>query len=112
MDRGHSRKIGQMLLRQRKFAAPIGGAACAFEAKVEFEDQLPQSLARRLATKRDHPFGLRLEPRKRLARDAAREFGIAAEAQLGRLTVERHARSEEHTSELQSLMRISYAVFC
>src|SRR3546814_8171851 len=25
---------------------------------------------------------------------------------------ERHGRSEEHTSELQSLMRISYAVFC
>src|SRR3546814_4981655 len=24
----------------------------------------------------------------------------------------RHLRSEEHTSELQSLMRISYAVFC
>src|SRR3546814_2422411 len=24
----------------------------------------------------------------------------------------RHYRSEEHTSELQSLMRISYAVFC
>src|SRR3546814_10045567 len=26
--------------------------------------------------------------------------------------VQRAARSEEHTSELQSLMRISYAVFC
>src|SRR3546814_3631406 len=26
--------------------------------------------------------------------------------------VGRRARSEEHTSELQSLMRISYAVFC
>src|SRR3546814_6107864 len=26
--------------------------------------------------------------------------------------VEQDARSEEHTSELQSLMRISYAVFC
>src|SRR3546814_1483710 len=25
---------------------------------------------------------------------------------------EHHYRSEEHTSELQSLMRISYAVFC
>src|SRR3546814_9848380 len=25
---------------------------------------------------------------------------------------EGHGRSEEHTSELQSLMRISYAVFC
>src|SRR3546814_3014112 len=28
------------------------------------------------------------------------------------LLVEIQARSEEHTSELQSLMRISYAVFC
>src|SRR3546814_7917999 len=26
--------------------------------------------------------------------------------------IQRAARSEEHTSELQSLMRISYAVFC
>src|SRR3546814_5544534 len=31
----------------------------------------------------------------------------------GRVSVERIvSRSEEHTSELQSLMRISYAVFC
>src|SRR3546814_3051657 len=28
------------------------------------------------------------------------------------LRPDEHARSEEHTSELQSLMRISYAVFC
>src|SRR3546814_2026484 len=28
------------------------------------------------------------------------------------LTTHERARSEEHTSELQSLMRISYAVFC
>src|SRR3546814_1358837 len=28
------------------------------------------------------------------------------------LLISRVARSEEHTSELQSLMRISYAVFC
>src|SRR3546814_3408982 len=27
-------------------------------------------------------------------------------------SIGRHKRSEEHTSELQSLMRISYAVFC
>src|SRR3546814_10040568 len=32
----------------------------------------------------------------------AKRFGIARDAM----------RSEEHTSELQSLMRISYAVFC
>src|SRR3546814_7615217 len=28
------------------------------------------------------------------------------------IAFERYSRSEEHTSELQSLMRISYAVFC
>src|SRR3546814_4421501 len=31
---------------------------------------------------------------------------------LSQLLAFNHARSEEHTSELQSLMRISYAVFC
>src|SRR3546814_9692527 len=31
---------------------------------------------------------------------------------LSSLTIYRILRSEEHTSELQSLMRISYAVFC
>src|SRR3546814_10381998 len=30
----------------------------------------------------------------------------------GRVTLLTEKRSEEHTSELQSLMRISYAVFC
>src|SRR3546814_4970763 len=35
---------------------------------------------------------------------------IAEAAELGALQI--HFRSEEHTSELQSLMRISYAVFC
>src|SRR3546814_9616469 len=31
---------------------------------------------------------------------------------LGRRALAHRIRSEEHTSELQSLMRISYAVFC
>src|SRR3546814_9754756 len=30
----------------------------------------------------------------------------------GSIFTNKYARSEEHTSELQSLMRISYAVFC
>src|SRR3546814_9924838 len=38
-------------------------------------------------------------------------FGSPGIEIAGRL-VGKHARSEEHTSELQSLMRISYAVFC
>src|SRR3546814_20533991 len=33
-------------------------------------------------------------------------------ARRGIITPEMEHRSEEHTSELQSLMRISYAVFC
>src|SRR3546814_3472139 len=33
-------------------------------------------------------------------------------AQLNRAGLINQTRSEEHTSELQSLMRISYAVFC
>src|SRR3546814_4436736 len=37
-----------------------------------------------------------------------RRLGVALDA-IGAL---RGVRSEEHTSELQSLMRISYAVFC
>src|SRR3546814_5010407 len=39
------------------------------------------------------------------------EFG-PLEARDRRYVVLRSRRSEEHTSELQSLMRISYAVFC
>src|SRR3546814_9778717 len=59
-------------------------------------------------------FGYRLLPRDRRAaptlgealdvRDYTTEASIGPESSL--------ERSEEHTSELQSLMRISYAVFC
>src|SRR3546814_10086933 len=44
---------------------------------------------------------------KRLAEDAGGELGLRALARDVGVS-----RSEEHTSELQSLMRISYAVFC
>src|SRR3546814_3140996 len=43
--------------------------------------------------------------------DVGRAVVERADHGLGRLEEIRH-RSEEHTSELQSLMRISYAVFC
>src|SRR3546814_4734067 len=36
----------------------------------------------------------------------------AAQEDRARSCLARRPRSEEHTSELQSLMRISYAVFC
>src|SRR3546814_3239844 len=70
------------------------------------------------ALARDHPCGDRAK--RDVITQLRRKLGIRRGLQpvlelvdLG--TGERapdHRRSEEHTSELQSLMRISYAVFC
>src|SRR3546814_1559444 len=54
--------------------------------------------------------------RSLLAASADRDhrlFDCAEDRMPGRIAhLDPHRRSEEHTSELQSLMRISYAVFC
>src|SRR3546814_2318392 len=47
-----------------------------------------------------------------LAQERRLQAPRARGAATGRGSVQQPARSEEHTSELQSLMRISYAVFC
>src|SRR3546814_10013491 len=48
-----------------------------------------------------------------LDHDGARHLGGRGRAEGGAAVLDVEAeRSEEHTSELQSLMRISYAVFC
>src|SRR3546814_2336812 len=58
------------------------------------------------AEHRQQPGDLALTRRHRV--DALGDVGSEGE----RRPTERCERSEEHTSELQSLMRISYAVFC
>src|SRR3546814_4445072 len=85
---------------------------------------LPRVDLRRAAAAED-----RLQPRRPPGRgNGSRRRGLAARAQrrprrAGPAAAEvsgcrcrsapgRDLRSEEHTSELQSLMRISYAVFC
>src|SRR3546814_7894734 len=87
----------------------IGGSVALVEAIArELVDQVEQFIGLRRADRlfraafdETRPlgihFGLDL-----LAHRAAQKIGLA----------KRIARSEEHTSELQSLMRISYAVFC
>src|SRR3546814_3619481 len=45
-------------------------------------------------------------------RDEAKNEGAVAGLREAGITAHGFVRSEEHTSELQSLMRISYAVFC
>src|SRR3546814_3924432 len=68
--------------------------------RVDLHERLFRRVRRQLEQRRHvrdilHPLGRQREQRHQLAR-----------LQLGAV------RSEEHTSELQSLMRISYAVFC
>src|SRR3546814_5903657 len=46
------------------------------------------------------------------AASPARVTGSSGNREGGARALTRKPRSEEHTSELQSLMRISYAVFC
>src|SRR3546814_9489470 len=59
----------------------------------------------RLGIAREQRGAVRLAPRE--------EFGIVDQPVFDDLGIARAGfRSEEHTSELQSLMRISYAVFC
>src|SRR3546814_5614089 len=61
----------------------------------------------------DQVISINLEAAFRLARAACKPM---MKARFGRIisitSVVGATRSEEHTSELQSLMRISYAVFC
>src|SRR3546814_8480090 len=67
-------------------------------------DQTP----RRGRTRADRERSARCPRQGRVAQAAAppRDLGVRARQ------VPHRSRSEEHTSELQSLMRISYAVFC
>src|SRR3546814_6722839 len=83
-----------------RYAAEIGERGCWRHAHGKDDARLVAVRADeernvdRLATRKDAP--------RRFAHQVAVEDGAGHRAR----------RSEEHTSELQSLMRISYAVFC
>src|SRR3546814_7775813 len=79
--------------------------------KVEDKEMSAQrkELSARLAfTPRSGPIAVEID--YRVAPEKARRFYILVQ-QLQR-SRKRNGRSEEHTSELQSLMRTSYADFC
>src|SRR3546814_1299823 len=79
------------------------------------DDEIAGCLTRHIAAMPDTGRGhMRLDmPKRRFYRVAMRRDQSTVTRDLGH---DRHrlggARSEAHTSELQSLMRISYAVFC
>src|SRR3546814_3310113 len=69
------------------------------------------TLFRSLSRRRRH--GAHRDRRHRRARKPGRGGQAMSSLTVERMVVEvQGERSEEHTSELQSLMRISYAVFC
>src|SRR3546814_4205966 len=76
--------------------------APALKACFSTPDSTPAS------TERSRP-GAQSDLRRNCATTSPRSCGLTAST---RTSGPASSRSEEHTSELQSLMRISYAVFC
>src|SRR3546814_7588793 len=76
------------------FTVPYSGDAMVIATQISLSAAFAREISGFIAGRPDRHLSERQRPS-----DAAR-------AAAG------HTRSEEHTSELQSLMRISYAVFC
>src|SRR3546814_5011318 len=87
---------------------------CAMIDKIVAIDHVQMPLGDRHPDRRREPLPQR--PRRRLDAFELEILGMprARAAQLAEIAdiAQRRPRSEEHTSKLQSLMRISYAVFC
>src|SRR3546814_7760777 len=91
----------QMEERYRMMASVGVRQLSSFNAKVRDAKAKGQSLGRRVQTGYDPETGQPQYEMEEL------DFDV-----LPQIVVVVDERSEEHTSELQSLMRISYAVFC
>src|SRR3546814_4811415 len=85
-------------------------------ADEDEEDRIADPEARRDEGHRDHIKGDEQPAEVELRGNLGRQADVAersGDRRAGERNEHREAeRSEEHTSELQSLMRISYAVFC
>src|SRR3546814_356586 len=93
-----SRCVRQFKLRDGKVEAAAADEAYRQQPVIEFAEEVAEPLQRGAAAQIDAPFALDGGGDQGVDPHRPRDFGMA--------------RSEEHTSELQSLMRISYAVFC
>src|SRR3546814_8621096 len=77
------------------------------------EEEVAREVGRAGGAAKDAGLGQGLQTRRDTidpGLDAVDEFAVELALQIGGNRAA--TRSEEHTSELQSLMRISYAVFC
>src|SRR3546814_9182743 len=95
----------------KKFRTPVVGESLVLQQNAFVEKVLPGSILRRLDDDEMDVYRAPF-PDERSRIPTLRfpnELPIAGEPACVWKTL---SRSEEHTSELQSLMRISYAVFC
>src|SRR3546814_3096076 len=95
----------RMASEPEQFLHPHADRRAAFGAII---DRMPAADRRRIIGGR--MFFEQL-PRRPVEQPRQR-VGQLAVADVAETAASRKQRSEEHTSELQSLMRISYAVFC
>src|SRR3546814_4678248 len=90
-------------------ASPVHDLNTDIRIASDFYDRNQAEVARALAEMTQ----LNESGEKNPARFAALDRSLKnAQEAANHFHAERSKRSEEHTSELQSLMRISYAVFC
>src|SRR3546814_6059069 len=104
---GETRAFDVLPIDQRTLVSPVlDGRSDAGHRRGLCPDLVSPSVAGTGADAADHPAGL-------ASRSVVHRL-VAIVRDPGGAGVGRQAarRSEEHTSELQSLMRISYAVFC
>src|SRR3546814_2523614 len=92
---------GDILLGETGLELPLAGGSRAYFNYYWLRDNCPTSFDRE-TRERTYDIFQDIEPRPASARLDGPEGERVLEI----------VRSEEHTSELQSLMRISYAVFC
>src|SRR3546814_9393154 len=107
-------------IRRARMDGQVGAVIDRVHHRVDVREIEPRMHALRVHVERDrHEIAIAgaLAIAEQTALDA---IGARHQPEFGRrhpgaaivMRVERDHRSEEHTSELQSLMRISYAVFC
>src|SRR3546814_9932123 len=119
---GAVERRGQILLGHvephRELADGIERAACDGALRHRQVDAQRLEPLRQLDEVRQFAIGTRQIGLRHLmfdgahADDAFAACGAGGHAEYPSMSDWRELRSEEHTSELQSLMRISYAVFC
>src|SRR3546814_5188532 len=107
---------GDVTLLIHKVYALENGSKWVDEKAASHEEQVIKNLLKRVLKERPTFWHTVVEGWKGVSEETTtgvhRLYQLAEQGKLLIPAINVNDRSEEHTSELQSLMRISYAVFC